>query len=79
MIARQQDRDAVQQCPGYKATNVHEEAHSLTADLTLAGEACNVYGSDVEHLKLLVEYQTGKALYTTPVFYQRMNKHQLTE
>lgn len=57
VIARQED--AGQDCPGYSASNVHEEANSLTADLTLAGDACNVYGTDVEHLKLLVEYQTG--------------------
>lgn len=56
VIARQ---DTGQHCPGYKASNVHEGTHSLTADLSLAGKPCNVYGSDVEHLKLLVEYQTG--------------------
>jgi alpha-glucosidase len=32
----------------------------LTADLTLAGEPCNIYGTDIEHLRLEVEYQTGK-------------------
>lgn len=56
VIARQ---DIGHQCPGYKASNVQEGTHSLTADLSLAGKACNVYGADVEQLKLLVEYQTG--------------------
>lgn len=46
-------------CPGYVASNVEETSSSLTADLKLAGEACNVYGRDLAELKLLVEYQTG--------------------
>lgn len=48
-----------QPCPGYRASNVHEGTSSLTADLALAGPACDTYGSDLEHLKLRVEYQTG--------------------
>lgn len=52
-------RDTSHHCPGYKASNVHEGASSLTADLALAGKPCNIYGSDLENLKLLVEYQTG--------------------
>lgn len=51
--------DAVAGCPGYVASNVEKTASSLTADLKLAGEACNVYGRDLVELKLLVEYQTG--------------------
>ncbi|KAA8651458.1 putative alpha-glucosidase [Aspergillus tanneri] len=51
------------QCPGYKASNVHEKDNSLTADLTLAGNPCNVYGSDLKDLKLLVEYQTDERLH----------------
>ena len=47
-------------CPGYAATNIRETANALTADLTLAGSACNVYGADISDLKLLVEYQSGK-------------------
>lgn len=49
----------VEDCPGYTATNVFETATGLTADLSLAGEACNAYGYDLGSLKLLVEYQTG--------------------
>lgn len=57
-------RQDTQHCPGYKASNVQEGANSLTADLALAGEACNRYGSDLENLKLLVEYQTGMLIQT---------------
>ncbi|KAI4600948.1 hypothetical protein KJ359_013111 [Pestalotiopsis sp. 9143b] len=44
-------------CPGYTASNVVETANGITADLTLAGAACNVYGNDIEELILTVEYQ----------------------
>ena len=57
-------RQDTQHCPGYKASNVQEGANSLTADLALAGEACNTYGSDLENLRLLVEYQTGMLIQT---------------
>lgn len=55
-------RQNSQHCPGYKATNVQEGSNSLEADLVLAGKPCNTYGSDLESLKLLVEYQTGRPL-----------------
>lgn len=44
-------------CPGYTASNVVETTNGFTADLTLAGSACNVYGNDIEDLTLRVEYQ----------------------
>ncbi len=44
-------------CPGYKAVEVRETANGLTADLILAGAPCNIYGTDVDALHLLVEYQ----------------------
>jgi alpha-glucosidase len=47
-------------CPGYKATNVQDSGAELTADLTLAGTACNLYGKDLKDLKLQVEYQNGQ-------------------
>jgi alpha-glucosidase len=47
-------------CPGYAASNVVKTASSLTADLTLAGAACNVYSDDIKDLKLVVEYQTSE-------------------
>jgi len=34
----------------------------MTADLTLAGEACNVYGNDIADLTLSVEYQSQNRL-----------------
>lgn len=49
-------------CPGYTASNVVESDGKLTADLSLAGTACNIYGTDLTDLKLLVEYQTGSKL-----------------
>jgi alpha-glucosidase len=50
---------SINDCPGYTASNIVTTDSSLTADLTLAGPACNVYGADIKDLKLLVEYQTG--------------------
>ena len=41
-------------CPGYKAFNVQRTAYGLTADLSLAGTACHVYGTDVDSLSLTV-------------------------
>ena len=49
-------------CPGYMATNVERNALGLTATLTLAGPACNVYGNEVDTLNLTVEYQSADRL-----------------
>jgi alpha-glucosidase len=46
-------------CPGYAASNVRSAGASLTADLALAGPACDVYGPDVRTLRLSVQYETG--------------------
>jgi alpha-glucosidase len=51
---------SVDSCPGYNAGAIVSSRSSLTADLSLAGDACNAYGDDVDNLRLLVEYQTGK-------------------
>jgi len=48
------------QCPGYQAKNVVQTGSGLVADLTLAGDACNLYSNDIANLRLTVEYQTGK-------------------
>jgi hypothetical protein len=56
LVARQ---PTTADCAGYRARNVVETATGLTADLTLAGAACNVYGRDIEQLKLSVNYDTG--------------------
>jgi alpha-glucosidase len=55
--ARDADPNA---CPGYAASNVVKTDSGLTADLTLAGTACNVYSDDIKDLKLVVEYQSSK-------------------
>jgi alpha-glucosidase len=50
-------------CPGYTASDVQQTYTSLTASLQLAGEACNVYGTDLNNLTLTVEYQTDSRLH----------------
>jgi alpha-glucosidase len=50
-------------CPGYTASNVSPTRHGFTADLDLAGKSCNVYGTDVNALTLIVEYQAGDRLH----------------
>lgn len=50
-------------CPGYRAFNVKSTSNGFTADLTLAGDACNVYGNDIESLSLIVEYQAVDRLH----------------
>lgn len=56
VIARAADSST---CPGYTATNIDVTDSGLTADLTLAGVACNAYSEDLQELKLVVEHQTG--------------------
>lgn len=55
---------AANDCPGYVASRVFTTESSLTADLTLAGTACNIFSDDIVSLKLVVDYETGKLLYT---------------
>ncbi|GIZ37193.1 hypothetical protein CKM354_000065000 [Cercospora kikuchii] len=50
-------------CPGYSASNVQTTGTGLTADLSLAGPACNSYGEDIQNLKLTVNYDTAKRLH----------------
>lgn len=47
------------QCPGYAASNVQQTEHGLTAELFLAGAACDLYGIDLPNLTITVEYQSG--------------------
>ena len=54
--------DAQNVCPGYTATNVVRNSLGLTATLTLAGPACNVYGTDIDTLNLTVEYHSADRL-----------------
>lgn len=61
-------QDARDNCPGYSVSNVVQTSGTITADLTLAGNPCNVYSDDVTDLKLLVEYQTGVIQYQNLYF-----------
>ncbi|KAF4301915.1 putative alpha-glucosidase protein [Botryosphaeria dothidea] len=54
--------DAQTVCPGYKASDVRRNAYGFSATLSLAGKACNVYGTDVETLNLTVQYQNADRL-----------------
>ena len=54
--------DAQTVCPGYTGSDVTRTDLGLTATLSLAGPACNVYGTDVETLSLTVEYQSADRL-----------------
>lgn len=58
LLPRQQNA-TLDSCPGYRASDVETTDNGLTASLTLAGTACNVYGTDLEELTLTVEYQSG--------------------
>lgn len=51
---------AQSECPGYTATNIQQTSTGVTADLELAGPACDIYGTDLTELTLTVEYQTGE-------------------
>ncbi|KAL1964558.1 hypothetical protein VTN77DRAFT_6855 [Rasamsonia byssochlamydoides] len=57
-------RNSTALCPGYKASNIQtNDGAVVSADLNLAGPACNVYGADLDNLKLVVEYQTEQRLH----------------
>ena len=55
-------------CPGYKAHHVNTTATSLMARLSLAGKACDVYGTDLTDLILEVSYDTSELGPGTPSF-----------
>lgn len=46
-------------CPGYRVGHVSSTPSAVSAELTLAGEACNVYRDDLRNLILEVTYETG--------------------
>ena len=46
-------------CPGYDATNVTSSSTSFTAQLSLRGPGCNVFGTDLSALLLQVDYESG--------------------
>lgn len=51
-----------QACPGYKASDVAENDHGFTADLTIAGANCQAFGNDIADLTLEVSYQAKERL-----------------
>lgn len=53
---------AITSCPGYKASNIVHSGTTITANLNLARPGCDVYGKDLDNLRLLVEYQTSTLL-----------------
>lgn len=53
------DYDALAGCPGYEVSHIREDHSGISAHLTLAGKACNVYGDDLKDLKLEVTYENG--------------------
>ena len=58
-VLKRQATGNVDDCPGYKASDVVQTDTGLTAKLTLAGPACNVYSKDVQNLLLAVNYDSG--------------------
>ncbi|TKA66386.1 hypothetical protein B0A49_05813, partial [Cryomyces minteri] len=65
LLPTTQDPEAVDPqkvCPGYMASNVVRSEVGFSATLSLAGPACNVYGTDIETLNLTVAYQTAHRL-----------------
>ncbi|KAL5335396.1 glycosyl hydrolases family 31-domain-containing protein [Aspergillus crustosus] len=66
------------ECLGYRAINVEESSTGLTADLTLAGEPCNTYGTDIENLKLKVDYETDTRLHVL-IYDSNENVYQVPE
>lgn len=48
-------------CPGYKAENIVDHGHLLSADLVLNGRPCNIYGDDIHKLHLQVTYESGES------------------
>lgn len=56
------DYNLLKACSGYSASNVEVTDSTITADLTLAGDACDVYGTDLEDLTLKVTYETGELI-----------------
>ncbi|KAF2725593.1 glycoside hydrolase family 31 protein [Polychaeton citri CBS 116435] len=57
------DSPSANECPGYSASNVATTSSGLTADLTLAGPACDSFGKDIKDLKLIVNADTAQRLH----------------
>lgn len=86
LIANIDDTQAINAqsaCPGYIASSVKQNVRGLSAKLHLAGEPCNVYGTDVDSLDLTVEYLAKDRLNVqiTPTYIDSSNAswYQLSE
>ncbi|KAI0056891.1 hypothetical protein BV25DRAFT_1831780 [Artomyces pyxidatus] len=53
----------VSTCPGYKLGSLKQTVHGVTAQLHLAGSACNAFGEDIANLTLQVTYETETRLH----------------
>ncbi|KAJ6528271.1 glycosyl hydrolases family 31-domain-containing protein [Mycena vulgaris] len=53
----------VASCPGYTLHALSETKSGLTARLSLAGAACNAFGTDVANLTIQVTYETESRLH----------------
>ena len=47
-------------CIGYTLGSLSQTKTGLTAQLTLAGDACNAFGTDIADLTLQVTYDTNE-------------------
>ncbi|KAF5391185.1 hypothetical protein D9757_003120 [Collybiopsis confluens] len=52
----------VSDCPGYSLHTLQESNTGLTAQLSLAGPACNAFGTDYQNLTIQVTYETDTRL-----------------
>ncbi|KAI9817108.1 MAG: hypothetical protein M1827_001220 [Pycnora praestabilis] len=65
-------------CPGYTASDIVTTPSGFNATLTLAGAACNLYGTDIDTLTLSVEYQSSNRLHVeiVPTYIDASNTSQ---
>ncbi|KAF8890700.1 glycosyl hydrolases family 31-domain-containing protein [Infundibulicybe gibba] len=50
-------------CPGYTLGSLHESQNGLTARLSMAGPACNAFGTDIHNLTIQVTYESKTRLH----------------
>ncbi|KAI0757707.1 glycosyl hydrolases family 31-domain-containing protein [Daedaleopsis nitida] len=53
----------VSSCPGYMLSSLSKTENGLTAQLVLAGQACNAFGHDIANLTLEATYETKERLH----------------
>jgi alpha-glucosidase len=57
--ARLASLDEADRCEGYRTSNVIRGENALTADLTLVGRGCGIYGADLKELRVGVQWESG--------------------